>query len=349
MPDKKHIKSLSLEEIVSFVRENEFQAFHAKQIYEWIWKKRIVSFDQMTNIPTLLRQKLFAGFQCSSIQNSDEYISADGTRKYAFHLYDGNIIESVLIPSESRVTACISTQVGCALACGFCATGQLGFKRNLDAAEIHDQIIMLMNFTKEKYKTELDNIVVMGMGEPLLNYENTMTALDKISAKNLLNFSPQRITISTSGITDGIKRMADENSPYHLAISLHTAIESKRKTMMPVAKKYSLTQITDALKYYHRKTQNRITIEYILFNTINDTLDDAEALAVFCRNFQVKINIIPYNSTSFDTYRKSTKETTSKFVEYLKNKNIIVNLRTSKGQDIGAACGQLALNQNNKH
>ncbi len=349
MPDKRHIKTFSLEEIVSFIRENELQAFHAKQIYEWIWKKRIVSFDQMTNIPAVLRQKLSAEFLCSSIQNYDEYCSTDGTRKYAFHLFDGNIVESVLIPSESRITACISTQVGCALACGFCATGQLGFKRNLDTAEIHDQIIMLMNFTKEKYQTELNNIVVMGMGEPLLNYENTIAALDKISAKNLLNFSPQRITISTSGITDKIKRMADENIPYHLAVSLHTASDSKRNMMMPVAKKHPLAQLTEALKYYHRKTQNRITIEYILFNKINDTLEDAEALAVFCRNFPVKINIIVYNSTSFDTYRKSTKEATSKFIEYLKNKNIIVNLRISKGQDIRAACGQLALNQINKN
>ena len=345
LPDKRHIKNLGFEELADFVKENAEQAFRTKQIYEWMWKKRCVSFDEMTNIPASFREKLISEFSCNSINSFDEYVSNDRTRKYAFHLTDSNVIESVLIPSGSRVTACVSTQVGCALACGFCATGKLGFKRNLEAAEIHDQLIMLMNFTKEKYQTELDNIVAMGMGEPLLNYKNTMSAFDKISAKELLNFSPQRITISTAGVTSGIKQMADENVPYHLALSLHSAIETKRKSMMPVAKKYPLIQLTEALKYYHSKTHNRITIEYILFDKINDSNEDAEALARFCRNFPVKINIIPYNSTSDNIYHKSKPETVGNFVDFLKNKNIIVNLRTSKGSDIQAACGQLTLNQ----
>jgi len=342
-----HIKNLSFEEIADFVRNNNVQPFRAKQIYEWIWKKRCVSFNEMTNIPAPFREKLHSEFLCNAILSFDEYVSTDGTRKYAFHLGDGGIIESVLIPSGSRVTACISTQVGCALACAFCTTGNLGFIRNLEAAEIHDQIMMLMNFAKEKYQTELDNIVAMGMGEPLLNYKNTMAALDKISAKDLLNFSPQRITISTAGIVEGIKQMADENRPYHLAVSLHSAIENKRKSMMPVAKKYPLLQLTEALKYYFAKTHNRITIEYILFEKMNDAIEDADALARFCRNFPVKINIIPYNSTSDGVYHKSKPEPTGKFVDFLKNKNIIVNLRTSKGGDIQAACGQLAQKQNN--
>ncbi len=299
----------------------------------------------MTNIPVLLRNKLESLYFCNNISSFTEYTSKDGTRKYAFCLSDENIIESVLIPSATRVTACISTQVGCALGCRFCATGKFGFIRNLESAEIHDQIMMLMKFAREKYHTELDNIVVMGMGEPLLNYSNTMSALQKISDKNLLNFSPQRITISTSGITDGIKLMADENIPYHLAVSLHSAVEQKRKSMMPVAKKYSLRQLIEALKYYHSKTHKRITIEYILFDKINDSLEDAEALAVFCRNFPVKINIIPFNYVLDPVYRKSAQENSEFFIDFLKNKNIIVNLRTSKGTDIQAACGQLALNQ----
>lgn len=343
MSDKKHIKSLSLEEIIVFTKENKQQKFRAQQIYDWVWKKRCVSFDGMTDIPLQLREQLKMQFFCSSIQSFEEFLSKDGTRKYAFLLSDNNIIESVLIPSGTRITACISTQLGCALACDFCATGSLGFTRNLDFTEIHDQITMLMNFSLEKYQTELDNIVVMGMGEPLLNYENTMSALDKISAKDLLNFSPQRITISTSGIVDGIKRMADENSPYHLAVSLHSASESKRKMMMPVAKKYPLTQLSEALKYYHSKTNNRITIEYILFDKINDNNEDASGLARFCRQFPVKINVIPYNQTFNKNYSNSKSDAVKNFIAFLENKNIIVNLRKSKGGDIQAACGQLAL------
>jgi len=316
---------------------------------EWIWKKRCVSFDTMTNIPLSVRKSLATEFLCTSILSFDEHVSQDGTRKYAFHLSDGSIIESVLIPAGSRVTACISTQVGCALACGFCATGMIGFIRNLTAAEIHDEIVMLMNLSAEKYGTELDNIVAMGMGEPLLNYPNTISALNRISAKDILNFSPQRITISTSGIADGIKTMADDGVPYHLAISLHTAIERKRLEMMPVTKKYSIPMLTDSLKYYHKKTNNRFTIEYILFDKLNDGIEDAEALARFCKNFPVKINLIPYNSTDSGKYHKSSIVATENFIRYLKSKNIIVNLRASKGGDIKAACGQLALTQNKKN
>jgi len=324
------------------------QAFRAKQISEWLWRSRCLSFDEMTNIAASFREQLKAAFICNSFHSYDEYVSTDGTRKYALHLTDGNTIECVLIPSGTRVTACISSQAGCALACCFCATGKLGFRRNLEAWEIHDQIMFLMNFSKEKHLTELDNIVVMGMGEPLLNYNNMMSALDKISDKSLLNFSPQRITLSTAGIVDGIRQMADENSPYQLAISLHSAIEHKRKLMMPIAKKYPLTQLIEALKYYHAKTNNRITIEYILFDKINDTREDAEALAAFCRNVPVKINIISYNTNAENNYQKSKAAATTAFVNFLKNKNIIVNLRASKGSDIMAACGQLALNQNKK-
>lgn len=348
LTEKKHIKNLTPEEISFFVKKAGEQPFRTKQLFEWIWKKRCVSFGEMTNIPAPFREKLSNEFICNSILSFDESVSSDGTRKYAFQLTDDNIIESVLIPSGTRVTACVSTQAGCALGCKFCATGQLGFKRNLETAEIHDQIVMLMNFTKEKYQTELDNIVAMGMGEPLLNYNNAIAAFDKISAKEFINFSPQRITISTAGIVDGIKKMADGNVPYHLAISLHSAIENQRKSMMPVANKYPLIQLAEALKYYHSKTNNRITIEYILFDKINDSMEDAEALARFCRNFPVKINIIPYNSISGNIYNKSKPEATAKFIDFLKNKNIIVNLRASKGSDIMAACGQLALNQNKK-
>jgi len=337
-----HIKTLTSEELVSWAASHKEKPFRARQVFDWIWKKKAIDFDQMTDVPLGFRKILSEHFICSALKEVEEFISADGTRKYAFLLGDDRIIEGVLIPSSSRITACISTQVGCSLGCKFCATGTLGFQRDLDFTEIHDQIVRLMNFSDEKYTHPLSNIVVMGMGEPLLNYENTMLALDKISDKNLLNFSPQRITISTAGIVPGIKRMADENSPYQLAVSLHSAIEAKRKQMMPLANKYSLSMLTEALVCYHKKTNNRITIEYILFDGINDSSEDSDALAKFCRSFPVKINLIPYNATSVEKFRKSDSGKSKSFAGFLESKNIIVNLRKSKGADIQAACGQLA-------
>jgi 23S rRNA (adenine2503-C2)-methyltransferase len=344
----RHIKTLTLEELIKWAGTHNEKSFRARQVYDWVWKKNGISFDQMTDIPLGFRKTLSEKFICSSIKSYEEYVSTDGTRKYAFLLSDDSMIESVLIPSGTRITACISTQVGCVLGCKFCATGSFGFNRDLDFVEIHDQIVQLMNFCLEKYTQPLSNIVMMGMGEPLLNYENTMMALDKISDKSLLNFSPQRITISTAGVVPGIKRMGDENSSYQLAISLHSAIEKKRKQMMPLTNKYPLAELTDALKYYHKKTNSRITIEYILFDGINESSEDADALAKFCRAFPVKINLIPYNSTSETTFRKSNSQKSKSFADFLESKNIIVNLRKSKGADIQAACGQLA-NQKEKN
>lgn len=337
-----HIKQLTAGAWNELLQEQKQPLFRKKQVEEWLWKKRAASFAEMTNVPENFRKFLQQRFICSSIQKFDENISSDTTRKYAFYLGNNDITEGVLIPSEDRVTACISTQVGCPLDCKFCATGALGFSRNLTAAEIHDQIVFLFNKAEEVYKKPLNNIVVMGMGEPLLNYENTMEALEKISAKELMNFSPQRITLSTSGVVPGIKRMADEKIPYGLAISLHSAIQEKRKKMMPVSNKYPLIALSEALKYYHKKTENRITIEYILFENINNEIEDAEALARFCLSFPVKINIISYNYIPNGDYKKSQPKKTEAFTEFLKSKNIIVNIRNSKGSDIAAACGQLA-------
>jgi len=340
--NKKHIKTLTVEELITWAAANNEKAFRARQVYDWVWKKNGTDFNLMTDIPLGFRRILSENFVCNSLKSFVEQVSKDGTRKYAFQFEDDNVVESVLIPSLSRITACISTQVGCALGCKFCATGSLGFIRDMEFPEIHDQITMLMNFSTEKFHQPLSNIVVMGMGEPLLNYDNLFKALDKISDKSLLNFSPQRITISTAGVVPGIKRMADLNSPYQLAISLHSAIENKRKQMMPLTNKYPLAMLTDALKYYHKKTNNRITIEYILFDGINDNNEDADALAKYCRSFPVKINLIPYNSTSDKTFRKSDPVKSKSFADFLESKNIIVNLRKSKGSDIMAACGQLA-------
>ena len=345
---KTHIKNRSLNEITEYALAKGQPAFRAKQLFEWIWKKQAESFGEMTNLPLSFREALEADFWVNMLETADEQVSADGTRKFVFALVDGHKIESVLIPSDGRITACISTQVGCALGCRFCATGSMGFVRDMDFTEIHDQIIRLMKLSAARYQTTLDNIVVMGMGEPLLNFDNTIAALDRISDKTTLNFSPQRITISTAGIVPAIIRMADKNLPYHLAISLHSANEAKRKQMMPVAQKYPLPMLTDALKHYHAKTGNRITIEYILFGGLNDAPEDAAALAQFCRSFPVKINLIQYNATSLGAFGSSTAADSKKFVQFLENKNIIVNLRKSKGADIQAACGQLVKNSNLK-
>jgi 23S rRNA (adenine2503-C2)-methyltransferase len=346
LPEKIHIKTLTEQEFSDFVLKQKESGFRSKQIYEWVWKKKAISFDEMTNIPLSLRQQLSSSFYCSSIIDTEEQISKDGTRKYAFSLSDGSIFESVLIPSKGRVTACISSQIGCALACRFCATGTMGFVRNLDFAEIHDQIIMLMRFSSQYFNIPLSNIVVMGMGEPLLNYENIMKELTHISDKNTLNFSPQRITISTAGITEGIRRMADEAIPFQLAVSLHSAIDSKRRQIMPLANKHQINDIIKALQHYYKKTEKRITIEYLMIHNFNDTFQDAEELALFCRNFPVKINLIPLNNITINNLKGSSPENINKFAAILKSKNIIVNLRQSKGVDIMAACGQLVKNKN---
>ncbi|MEI6122381.1 MAG: 23S rRNA (adenine(2503)-C(2))-methyltransferase RlmN [Bacteroidota bacterium] len=342
---KTHIKSLSLNELTNYALANHQPAFRAKQLHEWIWKKQALAFAEMTNMPQDFRQSLETDYMITSLQITDEKVSADGTRKYALALPDDCMIESVLIPSQTRITACISTQVGCALGCRFCATGNMSIVRDLHFTEIHDQIILMMKLASEKMGATLHNIVVMGMGEPLLNLDNTLAALNKISDKALLNFSPQRITISTAGIVPAIKKMADKNVPYHLAISLHSAIEQKRKQLMPIANKYPLLMLIDALKHYYAKTANRITIEYILFEGLNDAPEDAAALANFCRNFPVKVNVIHYNPTANQGFKNSNQINTKKFVEFLESKNLVVNLRKSKGDDIQAACGQLVKNK----
>lgn len=341
MEEIRHLKSLEPTKLTELAVQLKQPIFRIKQISKWLWEKRCIDFNEMTDIPALFRKYLTEHYLCNSIIHYQEAISKDKTRKYAFQFPDQQMIESVLIPSVDRITACISTQVGCALGCKFCATAGMGFIRNLTFEEIHDQIIMLMNFSEKVFQQSLTNLVVMGMGEPMLNYGNTIKALDYISNKDFLNFSPQRITISTSGVVPGIRKMAEENSPYKLAVSLHSAIDSKRISIMPVTKKYNLKDLSEALIYYHRKTDRRFTIEYILFEGFNDGGEDAEALARFCRPFPVKINIIPYNQTSGNKLSKSSANRTDAFIGFLESKNMLVQKRQSRGTDIQAACGQL--------
>lgn len=339
---KKNIRHLSLENIKNFLAENNEKAFKAKQIYEWLWKKSVTDFDQMTNISKNLRQLLSDNFSLDTVKVNSVFKSADGTIKSSFLLKDGQIIEGVLIPSHNRMTACISTQVGCALGCKFCATGKIGFIRNLETEEIYDQVVLISKQAEEYYQKKLSNIVYMGMGEPMLNYDNVIKSIKIITSETGLAISPHRITISSAGITKMIKKFADENLKVNLAISLHSANDNIRSSIMPVNKKNPLNDLIEALKYYYSKTNNRLRIEYLLLKDVNDSLLDAKELLVFCKNFPVKINIIEYNPNDGSDFQKSDEKRLKTFTDLLKEKNLIVNIRRSRGKDIDAACGQLA-------
>ena len=338
---KKDIKNISIEELTDFFKSINEKSFRAKQVYEWLWKKNAKNFNEMTNISKNIREKLTENYFFNSLKIHSFQKSTDKTIKYIFELSDGLLIEGVLIPSKKRVTACVSTQVGCALQCKFCDTGAMGFTRDLTDAEIYEHIFLLNQQSLKVFEKKLTNIVVMGMGEPLMNYKNTLLALQKVTETNGLEMSPSRITLSTVGITKGIRQLADDNIKFNLAISLHTADDIKRSELMPINKTNSIKDLSKALKYFHEKTNSRITIEYILLKEINDSHQDARELAAFCRDFPVKINLIEYNPTANSPYKKTNMERIEQFKEVLDSRNMIVNLRQSRGKDINAACGQL--------
>lgn len=339
------IRDLSLKDIESFFINNNQKAFRAKQVYEWLWQKHASSFGEMTNISKGIRSLLKQNFSLNKIKIKNLQRSADKTIKTAFELSDGNIIEGVLIPSKNRATACISSQVGCKLGCKFCATGYLGFKRNLTVTEIYDQVVIIKQQAEES-NLHFSNIVLMGMGEPLLNYDNVISAIKLITSKHGLAMSNSRITLSTAGVNKMIRKLADDNVRFNLAVSLHSANNEKRSQLMPINRTNPLNELVEALKYFYTKTQSRITFEYLLLKDVNDSIIDAKELAVFCRNVPCKINLIEYNPIDSNSFKKSTKEKTEAFADFLESKNIIVNIRRSRGKDIDAACGQLA-NKNN--
>jgi len=336
----KDIRYISNDELVLFLEKCGEKAFRAKQIREWLWKKDIQSFDEMLNLSLSLRESLKNNFEFKTTLIEKEEKSIDRTVKFVFKLVDGNKIEGVLIPSDKRVTACISSQVGCPLGCRFCATGSMGFTRHLHFSEIIDQYSLMNKKALEYYSHDISNIVYMGMGEPLINYDNVKKSIDILTSSEGKGLSPARITLSTVGIVQGIRRLADEGFKCGLAISLHSADEEKRKKIMPVTTSNTLLELQDALRYYVEKTKSRITIEYLLLDKINDSQNDAMKLAQFCRAFPVKINIIEYNTTDSE-FVGSNPEKKEIFVNYLESKNLIVNIRHSRGQDISAACGQL--------
>ena len=341
MTEKKDIRTLDLNEISLFFEQNNIARFRAKQVYEWLWKKRALSFDEMTSLSISDRSLLNKHFAINNVSIHKMEQSNDNTIKYSLKLYDNKLVEGVLIPSRKRLTACVSSQAGCSLACTFCATGTLKLERNLNYAEIYDQVYILNEKAKLKFGKPLSNIVYMGMGEPLLNYENLIKSIDLITNDRGLGMSPKRITVSTAGIAKMIKKLADDDVKFNLALSLHTANNEKRNNIMPINESIDLTKLEEAIKYFYDKTGTRVTYEYILFDGVNDTLEDANQLVNFCKKAPCKVNLIEYNQVDGFPFKKSSNKKTNNFIEYLEERNIIVNLRKSKGKDINAACGQL--------
>ncbi|MCO4293134.1 23S rRNA (adenine(2503)-C(2))-methyltransferase RlmN [Solitalea sp. MAHUQ-68] len=342
---KKDIRAYSHEDLKKLFSEMGEQAFRAKQVYEWLWKKSAWSFEEMTNLSKDLREKLNQNFTINAVTIHKQQISSDRTIKNTFSLYDGNIIEGVLIPTEDRMTACVSSQVGCSLTCKFCATGYMDRKRNLNADEIYDQVVLIDKQARENYGIPLSNIVYMGMGEPLLNYSGMMKSVERLTAEDGLNMAAKRITVSTAGIAKMIKKLGDDNVKFNLALSLHAANDIKRNEIMPINEQNSLIALRDALKYYFAKTKNPVTYEYIVFNNFNDSLQDAKELAAFCKHVPCKVNIIEYNPIAFADFVNTEEDKLEAFANYLRKNNVNVHIRRSRGKDIDAACGQLAVKE----
>lgn len=339
---KKNIRNLSLEEMKAFFLENNQKAFRAKQLHEWLWLKSARSFEAMTNLSLELRELLSQHFELPAVCIAEEQLSSDRTIKTAFRLADGKITEGVLIPSTKRMTACISSQIGCSLSCKFCATGKLKLMRNINFDEIYDQVAIIKEQAEKHYQQGLTNIVYMGMGEPLLNYNQMLKSIERITAADGLGMSPKRITVSTAGIAKLIKRLGDDEVRFNLALSLHAANDIKRSKIMPINDQNNLEVLAEALRYYHEKTENRVTYEYIIFKDFNDEIEDARELAEFCKHIPCKINIIEYNPIDEGEFQQADPQKVDQFADYLENKNLIVNVRRSRGKDIDAACGQLA-------
>jgi 23S rRNA (adenine2503-C2)-methyltransferase len=339
---KNDIRLLSLEELEKAVMELGESKFRAKQIFEWIWKKKCVDFDSMTNLSIEFRDKLKATFLFNTMKVETSQRSSDGTFKLRFELHDGHFIEGVLIPTEDRMTACVSSQVGCSLTCKFCATGYMARKRNLDPAEIYDQVVHINQLAEREYGMNLSNIVFMGMGEPLLNYANVMKGIEHLTSPSGLGMSPSRITVSTAGVAKMIRKLADDEVRFNLALSLHAANDEKRNTIMPINETNSLEVLEESLTYFYQKSKNKITFEYITFNHFNDGEQDARELAKICRQFPAKVNIIEYNPIDQVDFTKSESDRIDRFAIALRKLGIMVSVRRSRGKDIDAACGQLA-------
>jgi len=338
------IRELTLAEITAKLTEAGEPAFRAKQVWQWLWQKHARSFEEMSNLSISLRQKLAEIFEFAQTQILTAQYSSDGTIKVVFQLSDNNKVEGVLIPTKTRTTACISSQVGCSLDCKFCATGSMKRERNLKAYEMVDQVVLINELSQKHYDKKLDNIVYMGMGEPLLNYSEVLKSVDRITATDGMAMSPSRITLSTAGITKMIYKLADDGVKTNLALSLHAATNAKRSEIMPINDTNPLEDLAAALLYWYEKTNIRPTLEYTVIAGVNDTVEAEKALGIFARRFPCKINLIEYNPISTALYQPTGR--LEAFSEALSKQKLIVNIRRSRGKDIDAACGQLALKTN---
>jgi len=342
---KKHrnIRDLSSAELDEFFAQMGEKRFRSKQVWEWLWQKGALSFADMTNLSKDLRQKLGEQFSLPSLTLDAVQHSTDGTVKSRFKTFDGHLCEGVLIPTENRYTACVSSQIGCSLSCKFCATGYIDRKRNLNFDEIYDEVVLLNQQCEKIYGKKLSNIVFMGMGEPLLNYKSVMKAIDRITSPDGLAMSPRRITVSTAGVAKMIHQLGDDGVRFKLALSLHAANDSKRNEIMPINETNNLKALVDALNHFYKQTKNEITLEYILFNNFNDGPEDADDLIKVYRQVPADlVNIIEYNPIDFARFEKPSEQKTEAFMAYLAKNRVNARLRRSRGKDIDAACGQLA-------
>lgn len=341
-PVKRDIRKLKLDELKEFFLQHGQKPFRAQQVHEWLWKKSVKDFDEMTNLSLEVREMLKAHFTINFIKVDNMQRSADGTIKNAVKLHDGLIVESVLIPTEKRITACVSSQVGCSLACKFCATARLKRMRNLNPDEIYDQVVAIKEQSELYFGRPLTNIVFMGMGEPLLNYNNVITAIDKITSQQGLNMASKRLTVSTVGVAKMIIKMADDGVKFNLAVSLHSALNHVRSSIMPINDTNSLEELAEALKYWYKKTKKKVTYEYVVWKNINDTEEHAQALLKFCKYVPCKVNLIEYNPIDDGEFQQASQQSIDMYMHLLESNGITTRVRKSRGKDIDAACGQLA-------
>ena len=340
--EKKDIRSLSKEQLRDFFESNNDKAFRGDQVFKWLWSEGSHSFDGMTNISKNTRTMLEENFVINHIKFDSVQRSEDGTIKNAVRLHDGLVVESVLIPTDTRTTACVSSQVGCSLDCNFCATSRLKRMRNLEPAEIYDQVIAIDKESRATYNHPLSNIVFMGMGEPLMNYNNVLKAIEMITSNEGLGMSPKRIMLSTSGIPKMIKKLADDEVKFKLAVSLHSAIDEIRARIMPFSSNFPLADLRESLEYWYRKTKSKISYEYVVWKGINDNKASIDALVKFCKYVPCKVNLIEYNPIDDGEFQQASEESINAYIVALENAGIVVKVRRSRGKDIDAACGQLA-------
>ncbi len=339
---KTDIRSLSKDKLREFFVQNGDKAFRGNQVYEWLWSKSAHSFDDMTNLSKETRAKLEENFVINHIKVDQMQRSSDGTVKNAVRLHDGLVVESVLIPTDKRTTACVSSQVGCSLDCNFCATARLKRMRNLGPDEIYDQVVAIDNESRLYHDRPLSNIVFMGMGEPLMNYNNVLKAIEMITSDEGLGMSPKRITVSTSGVPKMIRKLADDEVKFRLAVSLHSAIDDIRSRIMPFSKNFPLAELREALEYWYAKTKSKVTYEYVVWKDINDNQQSIDALVKFCKYVPCKVNLIEYNPIDDGEFQQASEESINAYIDALERNNIVAKVRRSRGKDIDAACGQLA-------